>query len=264
MGTATVAERTPRLGLYAWEDGADLYNHIQLNYNWVLLDGSAVTKNWAGTADDITDMRFVGSGNLTDWVIAVRDSYTDTENRFEVLSGGTVKWGSGTSAVDTNLYRASAGVLATDSQFKITSGSVHFLNGTVTLTAGTVPTNQLNTNGLFAINRPANGTALTVTSSAGTIPTFLVTSEGYLGWGTGTLAQDVAIFRSGAGTLSIDADLYVTGKISLGSAASNGWSVTNVSAGVKTYDANNTSIHELADVVGNLIDDLKNYGLLGA
>jgi hypothetical protein len=42
-----------------------------------------------------------------------------------------------------------------------------------------------------------------------------------------------------------------------------GWSVTNVSSD-KTFDANATTVNELADVLGTLIDTLKTYGILGA
>jgi hypothetical protein len=46
-------------------------------------------------------------------------------------------------------------------------------------------------------------------------------------------------------------------------ARSTGWSVTNVTSD-KTYDANSTTINELADVLGTLIDELKTKGLIGA
>ncbi|MFA5238278.1 MAG: hypothetical protein WC476_01045 [Phycisphaerae bacterium] len=44
---------------------------------------------------------------------------------------------------------------------------------------------------------------------------------------------------------------------------STGWAVTNANAD-KVYDANATSINELADILGTLITDLVTYGLLGA
>jgi len=45
-------------------------------------------------------------------------------------------------------------------------------------------------------------------------------------------------------------------------AQSTGWSVTN-EASDKVFDADATTIDELADVVGSLIETLKGYGLLG-
>ena len=46
-------------------------------------------------------------------------------------------------------------------------------------------------------------------------------------------------------------------------AQSTGWNVTNVTTD-KTFDANATTLDELADVVGTLIDYLKSRGDLGA
>jgi len=46
-------------------------------------------------------------------------------------------------------------------------------------------------------------------------------------------------------------------------AQSTGWSVTNETTD-KSFDANATSIDELADVLGTLIETLKSYGILGA
>lgn len=264
MGTAGVAERTTQLGLYAWEDGSDLYNHTQLSYNWETIDSDLLKKTWGTAGDEAEQVKFLGTVNLSDSVLTIRYGTADTQDRFNILAGGTVNWGSGSATPDTNLYRADSSILSTDSTLRIASGSVQFLEGTVTFTAGTSPTNQIDTNGLFSINRSAGGTALTVTSSAGTIPTFVVTSEGYLGWGTGTSAQDASIYRSGAGQLTIDADVAITGSVSLGSPSSTGWNVSNVTAGVKTYNAESVTINELSDVLGNLINDLKTNGILGA
>lgn len=60
----------------------------------------------------------------------------DTNNRFEVSAGGVLRWGSGGGAVDTNLYRGSAGNLFTDTNFRA-SGSIQADSGFVgtTLTA---------------------------------------------------------------------------------------------------------------------------------
>lgn len=44
---------------------------------------------------------------------------------------------------------------------------------------------------------------------------------------------------------------------------STGWSVTN-EASDKSFDADSTSIDEIADVLGTLIETLKTYGILGA
>jgi hypothetical protein len=264
MGTAGVAERTTQLGLYAWQDGSDLYNHTQLTYNWDTIDADLLKKTWGTAGDEAEEVRFLGTVSSSTAVISVRYGTADTQDRFNVTAGGSVNWGSGSASPDTNLYRTGASILATDSTFRVASGSVQLIGSNVAFTAGTSPTNKVDTNALFGINRNAGGTALNVISSAGTVPTLTVTSEGNLKWGSGASASDASIYRSGVGTLTIDADLEITGSISLGSAASTGWNVTNVAAGVKTYNAGSVTINELSDVLGNLINDLKDYGILGA
>jgi len=264
MGTAGVAEETSQLGLYSWEDGSDLYNHTQLYTNWSIIDSKLLKKTWEISGDEAEQVRFLGTVNLSDSVLTIRYGTADTEDRLNIKAGGTVNWGSGGVTTDTNLYRAGTSILSTDSTLRVTSGSVQFLNGTVTFTAQSSPTNKIDTNALFGINRNAGGTALNVISSAGTVPTLSITSEGDMNWSSGTSASDSSIYRSGIGTLTIDANLEVTGSISLGSAASSGWNVSNVSSGVKTYNAGSVTINELSNVLGNLINDLKDYGILGA
>ncbi len=39
--------------------------------------------------------------------------------------------------------------------------------------------------------------------------------------------------------------------------------VANLTTGVKTYDANATTVEELADALGNLIEDLKAKNVIG-
>lgn len=264
MGFAGVAERTPNLSLYSWEDGSDLYNHVQLNYNWNVIDKDALKKKWGGTADNASKIRIAGLEGLSGLAFSVKNN-GDVEDRFAFTAGGTANWGDGTNISDVNLYRSGTSTLATDSKFRVASGTVEFLSGTVNLIGTNAATNRLDTNSLFGVNRPAAGTAIAVTSSAGPSPTFIVTSEGYLGWGTGSSdSYDAAIFRSGPGTLTIDADLYLTGSLSLGSASSSGWSISNVTPGIKTYNAGSVSLNEIANVLGNLINDLKDYGILGA
>jgi len=258
-----LAERTQRLGLYAWADGPDLYNHVQLDYNWNIIDRDLIKKSWAGTADNVISIRFETSTNLGGTAIAIRAA-GDVDQRVTLSAGGTVSWGNGTTVQDTNLYRDGTAILATDSIFKVKSGNVQFLDNTVSLSAVNTDTNRINTNGLFNISRAAGGTAFTVTSSAGPDPTFIIKADGYLGWGTGTSGDDVSLFRSAPNTLTVDGDLVVTGSLSISTPSSTGWSVTSKTPGIKTYDANNTTLHELADVLGNLIDDLKDYGILGA
>jgi hypothetical protein len=264
MGTAGVAEETSQLGLYSWEDGSDLYNHTQLYTNWSIIDSKLLKKTWEISGDEAEQVRFLGTVNLSDSVLTIRYGTADTEDRLNIKAGGTVNWGSGGVTTDTNLYRAGTSILSTDSTLRVTSGSVQFLNGTVTFTAQSSPTNKIDTNALFGINRNAGGTALNVISSAGTAPTLSITSEGDMNWSSGTSVSDASIYRSGSAELTIDANVIITGSVSLGSPSSTGWNVSNVTPGVKTYDAESVSVYQLADIVGNLINDLKDNGILGA
>lgn len=95
-----------------------------------------------------------------------------------------------------------------------------------------------------------------------------------------TFGTDTTLYRSAADTLKTDDKLHVVGELELDGALnhdgttfglfgaapatqSTGWSVSNVTTD-KTFDANATTVNELADVVGTLIDTLKTYGVLGA
>lgn len=265
MGTAGVAERTDNLGLYGWEDGADLYNHIQLNENWVIIDSDVLKKSWSGTSDYANKIFISGTEGSSGTALSVRIS-TDTESRFNILAGGSVQWGSGATVVDTNLYREGTAVLATDSVLRVTSGTVEFLNGTVDLVATDTPTIKLSTDAWIGITRSSLETALTVTNdSAGLYPTFIVTAEGRHDWGSGVVAStDVSLYRSGVGTMTIEGDVIFAGSISFPTPLKSGWSVVDETVGVKSYNAGSVSLQELSDVVGNLINDLKDIGILGA
>ena len=68
----------------------------------------------------------------------------DGAARLTITAGGTLAWGDGTSAVDTNLYRLGTNSLATDDSFQIRGG---------TLNLGVADT----TGGTFNIHGPASG-----------------------------------------------------------------------------------------------------------
>lgn len=67
--------------------------------------------------------------------------------------------------------------------------------------------------------------------------------------------------------LTVNGSLKVTGNLGLFNttpvAQDTGWSATNVSTD-RTFDASSTTLNELANVVGTLVNQLKTYGLLGA
>lgn len=84
----------------------------------------------------------------------------DTVPRFNLNSDGTIEWGSGSGAVDVNLYRSAADMLKTDDS--LTVGGNLTITGTITATGG-------------AVNAPiAAGSALTLTNAAHSGKTILL------------------------------------------------------------------------------------------
>jgi len=292
MGTAG-AERTSQLNLYYWEDLSDFYNHIELYNNWLVVDAALVKKKYGGTAnftygDYAEDIRFAGTAGLGSSAISVRSgtvtgagtsspgtlSAADTHDRFNILTGGTVNWGSGGTTTDVSLYRS--------------GGSALTLSGTLSVDSLGLPTggNISQTEASLA-----SDSFLQSSVTGDTDNRFSITTAGSVDWGSGVAATDVNLYRLGVGTIATNG-VFATNGISstsgtggttvfysnvkltgnkfgvFGSASvqSIGWGSgpSNVSAGTKTYDANAVSIGELADTLGNLIVALRDYGILGA
>ena len=59
---------------------------------------------------------FCEKSSSTDYVLQIRITGEDY-NRLNLLASGKIEWGSGTTSVDTNLYRAGSGILQTDGVF---------------------------------------------------------------------------------------------------------------------------------------------------
>ena len=69
---------------------------------------------------------------------------TDSNNRFKLEQNGVMSWGSGSAAVDTNLYRNAASELKTDDDFTSTgviTGAAVASNGSVTAAGAMTATN---------------------------------------------------------------------------------------------------------------------------
>jgi hypothetical protein len=96
-----------------------------------------------------------------------------------------------------------------------------------------------------------------------------------------SIGGDTSVYRSAADTLRtpdslvVDTDLTVSGDATIGGAGggvgfygttpvvqSSAYSVTNVTTD-RTYNADSTTINEVADVLGTLIADLKATGIIG-
>ncbi len=78
----------------------------------------------------------------------------DVNDRWHVRANGVMAWGDGTNSVDTNLYRDSPNVLATDDAFRVNASSrIHSGTG--------VPAGSLGTNGDFFLRTDGSpGSAL--------------------------------------------------------------------------------------------------------
>lgn len=74
---------------------------------------------------------------------------TDTASRFEIWVDGRMKWGSGNSAVDTNLYRSSAKTLQTDGNLTV-AGNLDVMGQKAAL----VPTSSYGPREVYAIESP--------------------------------------------------------------------------------------------------------------
>jgi hypothetical protein len=345
MGVPGVSERTTQLSLYTWQDNEDFYKHSELASNWEVVDKSLIKKKWELVGDYSEQIRFAGTAGLGTAVISVRAgsattgtiNVTNANDRFNILTGGTVNWGDGTNATDISIYRAgtstlgvsgtvsaptvllsnSSGVFAqqaglnasttflsgqisgdTYNRFAVTAG------GTVKFGAGNAATDSnifrsgsalISTDSTFQVIR-SSGTAINfINSTVGAFPRLTVDSSGTLSWGSGTAnSYDVTLARSGAGTIAITSTTTslvgngtVSGSFGVGGALnvngnflhtgsligffgsastqSTGWGSgpSNVSS-TKTYNANSFSMNELANTLGNVILALRSHGILGA
>jgi hypothetical protein len=80
-----------------------------------------------GTLDvdsDITATQFNSSRDAADNDVFLSSVSGDSVNRFLIEADGGMFWGSGSSARDVNLYRASANVLRTDDGLEVGNGSI--------------------------------------------------------------------------------------------------------------------------------------------
>lgn len=96
------------------------------------------------------------------FALSVQD---DTYNRCEILASGQINLGSGSAAVDTSIYRNSAGVLKTDGGFASSVAS-----GTSTANLPAYGLSRLAAAGikLFTLDAPSEGLGKEVVATGGT------------------------------------------------------------------------------------------------
>lgn len=124
-------------------------------------------------------------------------------------------------------------------------------------TAGTGAGGALNLNGGAGFGVSAGGAV--VITGGGSLTGGAVTING--GTGVATGATNIATTRGNLNLSRTGGAIGFFGATAV--VQSTGWSATNVTTD-KTFDANATTVNELADVLGTLIDTLKTYGIIGA
>lgn len=141
----------------------------------------------------------------------------DTNNRLQSDSNGKLQWGpGGSTAVDTDLYRGSAGVLETDGNMLAASLSASssaasggVLKVTNTHTTPSAPTIQ-------AVAQTAADSVLGIEVTADTNQRLTVDSNGKHLWGSGSGAGDVDLYRNAAAELKTDQSITAVGNVTVG------------------------------------------------
>lgn len=111
----------------------------------------------------------------------------DANDRYSVRADGLTSWGPGTAAVDTNLYRASAGILQTDSQFQVNASVV-------------------------SIRAASTNPAFRMFVTGDTVDRLAIRADGQMSWGPGgSTAADTVLARTAAGKLTLTGQLVTTG-----------------------------------------------------
>jgi hypothetical protein len=202
---------------------AGLINEAGARY---IINGSSVGRNW-----QIANNWNVGGGfEITPSTAAGGSTFTTPSF---VIAGATGNVGIGTNAPGARLD---------------VSGSARITNG-LTVT-GSISTST-NTTGQSTL-----GTGLIVNNTAGssTINDFQVKSQLYNAIYVSSSADSIALMSSPNGKLGFFGATPTT--------QSAGWSVANYLVS-KSFDANTVTLEQLADVVGTILTELKNKGLLG-
>jgi hypothetical protein len=155
-----------------------------------------------------TSATFTGATGTS---VVVNDQVTgDTVNRWQVDASGKMSWGSGSGAVDLDLYRSAAGVLKTDNNLAVA--------GTFTPV------------GTMTAQPAASGNVVLSVNVAGTdtFDRMRVDGNGTITLGPGTGARDVQYGRTAASTFGLtgcDLDIATAGrgvKVAEGSNAKQG------------------------------------------
>jgi hypothetical protein len=146
----------------------------------------------------------------------------DADNRFAIDPTGKMTWGSGTAPRDTDLYRASTGVLETDGSLTVsgTLGIGQTASGSIKLEVANAASGQLaqfsrtstsDTSPVVLVlaGDTSTSSALAVSVSGDSVNRFAADPTGKLAWGSGSATRDTNLYRSTTGTLTTDDNLTV-------------------------------------------------------
>jgi hypothetical protein len=133
---------------------------------------------------------------------------TDAFDRVQILASGEIQWGSGSAARDVNLYRGAANVLQTDDTFEVMG--------------------ELHPNNLVRGERAAATDSMFESRATGdSFARWFTRANGETWWGSGAATQDVRLYRSAAGELTVGgvlkADNIQAGTVSITPTVANEW-----------------------------------------
>ena len=230
-----MSSTTTRMGLYKPASGENINVDTDLNQNWDKIDAylgfasctstTRPTTVWAGLCiyETNTGNTYVSNGTApasASWVqipnsgsagalnltgaSSGADTFTvnvsgDTQKRLIVNANGMLEWGSGSGAVDTNLYRSAASELTTDDALTV-MGELKPQN----LVRGQ---RASATDSMIESRVTADGNAR-----------WFMQTDGKMWWGPGSATQDTNLYRDSTGNLlktddsfSVGGNLSVTG-----------------------------------------------------
>lgn len=147
----------------------------------------------------------------------------DANNRFYVANDGTVLWGDGTAAQDTNLYRSAANTLKTDDQFQAALNvvaavgssdqvNVGVATGGGKITFGSAQDTNLYRSSADTLKTDDSFIAYGVYTQYGTASAIALSNDGKIYFHS---SADTNLYRSAANTLKTDDNLHVVGNLTL-------------------------------------------------
>jgi hypothetical protein len=158
----------------------------------------------------------------------------DTDMRWTIDSNGKMSWGpGGTTAADTTLYRASAGVLETGQNLTV-AGNLYVATGATVTGGALIATGGSSTGDILKVinttSAPASPTAQFIANAAADQVLgievsgdadyrFYIDSNGMHYWGSGSAVYDTDLYRSASQTLKTDGSLTVVSTLKAGASA---------------------------------------------